>query len=206
MKKVVHLAVYDGISDWEYGYVVAHLNSPEFQKHPQTYEIKTVGRTVEPIKTKGGITLLPDMVLNELNYDQSAMLILAGSESAATGGIDDFVHKAKSFVEHGICVAAICGATAALAKNGLLDDVTHTSNAKEFLAMTGYAGSHHYIEKPAVASEYIITASGIEPVAFAVEIFRKLEIYSDEMLNAWIKLFGEKDLSGFFELMESNAQ
>lgn len=185
---------------------MAHLNSPEFQKHPQTYEIKTVGRTVEPIKTKGGITLLPDMVLNELNYDQSAMLILAGSESAATGGIDDFVHKAKSFVEHGICVAAICGATAALAKSGLLDDVAHTSNAKEFLAMTGYAGSQHYVETPAVSSEYIITASGIEPVAFAVEIFRKLEIYSDDMLNAWIKLFGEKDLAGFYELMESNAQ
>lgn len=205
MKKVVHLAVYEGISDWEYGYVLAHINSPEFQNNPETYEVKTVGRTKDPIRSKGGITILPDMVLQELHSVDSAMLILSGSDNAATGGIDDFVQTAKCFIENGVCVAAICGATAALARNGVLDHVLHTSNAKEFLEMTGYAGSHNYVQKPAISAECIITASGIEPVAFAAEIFRKLEIYSDDTLNSWLKLFEERDLSGFYELMETNS-
>lgn len=205
MKKFIYLAVHDGISDWEYGYVAAYLNSPEFQIAPGAYEVKTVGKTNEPIRTKGGLTLLPDVALNELNELDSAMLILSGSDSAATGEIDDFVQVAKQWLLNNIPVAAICGATAALAKSGLLDDVRHTSNAKEFLEMTGYAGGHHYAEQPAVTAGNIITASGFEPVAFSAEIFKKLGVYSDTTLNSWVKLFGQRDLNGFYELMEQHS-
>ncbi|GLT16657.1 putative protease YoaZ [Vibrio zhanjiangensis] len=206
MKKMVYLAVYEGISDWEYGYVLAHINSPDFQANPNAYGIQTVGKSKHPIRTKGGVSILPDLELNELNPEDGAMFILCGSDHAATGGIDDFVRVAKQLLEQGVFIAAICGATAALAKHGLLNNIPHTSNAKEYLEMTGYAGGKYYVEKPAVSSEAIITASGIEPVAFAVEIFKKLNIYSDDVLDAWITLFEHKDIKGFYELMESGSK
>lgn len=205
MKDIIYLAIYDGISDWEYGYVLAHINSLEFQITPNRFEIKTVGRTVEPVKTKGGLTVIPDLSLEQLTASKGKMLILCGSDDAASGGIDDFAQAAKNFIENRVWVAAICGATAALARIGLLDNVAHTSNAKEFLQMTGYKGSTHYQQKPVVANDYLITAGGIEPVAFAAEIFKTLELYSESTLNSWIKLFEQRDITGFYELMESAA-
>ena len=206
MKESIYLAVYDGISDWEYGYVLAHINSQEFQAFPDRFVIKTVGRNKESIRTKGGLTVVPDLSLDKLNPSDGKMLILCGSDNAATGGIDDFVDAAKRFIDNGICVAAICGATAALARKGILDNVPHTSNAKEFLEMTGYAGSQNYIQEPVVSTDYLITAGGIEPIAFAAEIFRKLEIYSETTLDSWLKLFEQRDITGFYELMENSLQ
>ncbi|MCG9552772.1 MULTISPECIES: DJ-1/PfpI family protein [unclassified Vibrio] len=204
MKESIYLAVYDGISDWEYGYVLAHINSQEFQAFPDRFVIKTVGRNKESIRTKGGLTVVPDLSLDKLNPSDGKMLILCGSDNAASGGIDDFVDAAKRFIDNGICVAAICGATAALARKGILDNVPHTSNAKEFLEMTGYAGSQNYIQEPVVSTDYLITAGGIEPIAFAAEIFRKLEIYSETTLDSWLKLFEQRDITGFYELMENS--
>lgn len=206
MKESIYLAVYDGISDWEYGYVLAHINSQEFQAFPDRFVIKTVGRNKESIRTKGGLTVVPDLSLDKLNPSDSKMLILCGSDNAASGGIDDFVDAAKRFIDNGICVAAICGATAALARKGILDNVPHTSNTKEFLEMTGYAGSQNYIQEPVVSTDYLITAGGIEPIAFAAEIFRKLEIYSETTLDSWLKLFEQRDITGFYELMENSLQ
>lgn len=206
MKESIYLAVYDGISDWEYGYVLAHINSQEFQAFPDRFAIKTVGRNKESIRTKGGLTVVPDLSLDKLNPSDGKMLILCGSDNAASGGIDDFVDAAKRFIDNGICVAAICGATAALARKGILDNVPHTSNAKEFLEMTGYAGSQNYIQEPVVSTDYLITAGGIEPIAFAAEIFRKLEIYSETTLDSWLKLFEQRDITGFYELMENSLQ
>ena len=147
MSDIVYLAIYDGISDWEYGYVLAHINSPEFQKAPHRFKVETVGRARGSIKTKGGLTVMPDLTLQELSTSKGKMLILCGADNAAAGGIDDFAEAAKYFIDNHICVAAICGATAALARRGLLDKVPHTSNAKEFLEMTGYAGSENYIQQ-----------------------------------------------------------
>ncbi|WP_373947773.1 DJ-1/PfpI family protein [Vibrio pomeroyi] len=206
MKESIYLAVYDGISDWEYGYVLAHINSQEFQAFPDRFVIKTVGRNKESIRTKGGLTVVPDLSLDKLNPSDGKMLILCGSDNAASGGIDDFVDAAKRFIDNGVCVAAICGATAALARKGILDNVPHTSNAKEFLEMTGYAGSQNYIQEPVVSTDYLITAGGIEPIAFAAEIFRKLEIYSETTLDSWLKLFEQRDITGFYELMENSLQ
>ena len=206
MSESIYLAVYDGISDWEYGYVLAHINSQEFQAFPDRFAIKTVGRNKESIRTKGGLTVVPDLSLDKLNPSDGKMLILCGSDNAASGGIDDFVDAAKRFIDNGICVAAICGATATLARKGILDNVPHTSNAKEFLEMTGYAGSQNYIQEPVVSTDYLITAGGIEPIAFAAEIFRKLEIYSETTLDSWLKLFEQRDITGFYELMENSLQ
>lgn len=133
------------------------------------------------------------------------MLILPGADTAAQGGLDPFAQAAARFLSAGIPVAAICGATAALARFGLLDERPHTSNAKGFLEAVGYKGGAHYQDQPAVTAGNLITASGIAPIEFAIEIFRKLDVYSDTTLQAWYKLFKEQNPAGFFELMAEHG-
>ncbi|MDP1974873.1 MAG: DJ-1/PfpI family protein [Alphaproteobacteria bacterium] len=204
-KETIHLAIYNTMSDWEVGYVVAHLNSPEFQKAPGRFQVKTIGDSLDPIISKGGLRILPDLSLNMLEAQDSKMLILPGGDIAAKGGIDKFVKTAAQFLSAGIPVAAICGATAALARFGLLDELPHTSNAKIFLEMVGYKGGFHYQEKLAVTSGNLITASGVAPIEFAIEIFRKLDVYTDTTLQSWQKLYKNQNPEGFYELMAEHG-
>ncbi|WP_312740067.1 type 1 glutamine amidotransferase family protein [Cedecea neteri] len=204
-KETVHLAIYDTMADWEVGYIVAHLNSPEFQKNPGRFEVKTVGNSLAPVTTKGGLRIFPDLSLDSLDPQKSQMLILPGADIASKGGIDSFVKKASQFLTAGTPVAAICGATAALAKSGVLDELPHTSNAKIFLEMVGYKGGAHYQDQLAVTAGNLITASGIAPIEFAIEIFRRLDVYSETTLHAWSKLYKDHNPEGFYELMAEHS-
>ena len=38
----VHVFVFDGLADWEMAYAVAGINSPQFQRAPGRYRIRTV--------------------------------------------------------------------------------------------------------------------------------------------------------------------
>ena len=204
-KQTIHLATYNTMSDWEVGYVVAHLNSTEFQKTPGRFQVKTIGNSLDPIITKGGLRILPDLSLNMLEPRDSRMLILPGGDIAAKGSIDSFVKKAAQFLSADVPVAAICGATAALARFGLLDKVPHTSNAKSFLEIVGYKGGAYYQDTLAVTSGNLITASSIAPIEFAIEIFRKLDIYTDTTLHSWHKLYKAQNPEGFYELMAEHS-
>lgn len=201
-RSMVYLGVYDTMADWEPGYAASHIRKAAWQKNPDRYQVRTVGETRDPITTMGGICIKPDVTLDDIDPDSAAMLILPGSDISVGGGTKAFVAKAADLLEVGASVAAICGATAALSEAGLLDERRHTSNAREFLAMTGYLGAEHYVEEPAVRDQRVITASGVYPVEFAVEIFKQLDLYTPAVLSAWYKIYGLKDPSGYYELME----
>jgi putative intracellular protease/amidase len=102
-------------------------------------------------------------------------------------------------------VAAICGATAGLARLGLLDDRAHTSNAAGYLKGTGYAGAANYQDAPAVRAPGLITAGGMAPLEFAREIFAELELFDPEVLEAWYQLY-KTGKSEYFARMERAAE
>jgi putative intracellular protease/amidase len=206
MSDTVHLAIYDGLADWEVGFATAHINSGDWQREPGRFHMVAVGEGPDPVTTMGGLTLVPDMALPDLDPAGSAMLILPGASTWLTGGNGAFVDAARSFLAAGVPVAAICGATGGLAAAGLLDDRPHTSNAREFLEATGYQGSAHYRDEGAVTDGDLITASATAPVDFAREIFARLGLYEPATLAAWYKLYGEGDPAGYFELMASVAE
>jgi putative intracellular protease/amidase len=99
-------------------------------------------------------------------------------------------------------VAVICGATAGLARAGILDEVRHTSNAQIYLQWTNYGGTALYQDAPSVTYGNVITAGATAPIEFAYHIFKKLNIYTDPILEAWYGLYKTGDLVYFFELQK----
>lgn len=197
----VHVAVFDTWADWELGYAIAHIRKPSWQREPGRYRVVTVGPSREPVTTMGGLRIVADVAVDELDPDGSAMLLLAGGETWDTDAMAPFRAAARSFLEAGVPVAAICGATYGLAVEGLLDDRSHTSNAAEYLAASGYAGAHLFRDVLAVVDGDLITASGTAPVHFARAVLGKLGVYEPDVLNSWFKLYGNRDPAGYFELM-----
>ncbi|MEU9793902.1 DJ-1/PfpI family protein [Streptomyces sparsogenes] len=200
-RRTVHVAVYDTLADWEFGYATAHLRDTSFHRPPRPgIDVVTVAERREPVTTMGGLRLQPDLALEDLRPEHSAMLVLPGASLWDAGDRNaPFARAARTFLEAGVPVAAICGATAGLAREGLLDDRAHTSAAAPYLAATGYKGGDHYREADAVTDESgdLITAGPTEPVAFAREILARLDVYEPEVLDAWFRLFSASDASAF---------
>ena len=202
--KTIHCAVYDTMSDWEVGYATAHIGNGYWQREPGTAQVRYVAATAEPVTTAGGLRILADLTIDDVTPHDSAMLVLPGAETWDTGGNQEFARLAGRFVEAGVTVAAICGATSGLAAAGLLDDRRHTSNAREYLAATGYKGGHLYRDDvTALNDDGVITASDVFPVDFAREVLAALDLYEPGVLASWYKLYGQGDAAGFHELAAS---
>jgi putative intracellular protease/amidase len=201
----VHLFVFDGMADWEAAYAIAGINNPQFQQVPGRFRVASVACTLDPVTTVGGMRIQPDLVLSELSPVASSMLILPGGDSWENRGNAQALEKARNFVSVGVPVAAICAATLALARAGLLDNRRHTSNDREYLAGCGYRGGSHYCDAPAITDKHVITAAGVAPVDFAHHIFRVLNIYNSATLDAWYALFKGGDSAKFYALARSAA-
>src|ERR1700742_4195253 len=202
MTETVHVAVYEQLADWETGHVLANLRGGVGQHSPGRFDVRTVGVTTDPVVTMGGLRIVPDLALADLRPADSAMLVLAGSTLWVPGDptTEAFARTARVFLDAGVPVAAICGAVAGLAREGLLDDRAHTSAVPEFLAATGYAGGALYRAADAVTDQNLITAGPTEPVPFAREVFARLGVYTPTKLAAWFRLYAHGDASAYYEL------
>ena len=202
-KATIHLFVFDTMSDWEYGYLVAAINNPQFQKTPGRFRVRTVSLSDKPIATMGALRVIPDLTLDKLRPSNSSMLVLPGGTAWDMKKNKEAAQLAADFLAKGTPVAAICGATTGLARIGLLDDVPHTSNSKDYIAATGYKGAAFFRNKPAVKSGSLITASAMSPLEFAREVFSTLDVYSEAALAAWYSLYKTGDAKYFAALMKS---
>ena len=204
MKKSVIVFVGQGMADWEAGFAVAGLNSPGLFGVPEAlYDVRYATTDGGPKRTMGGLTIQPDLALDDVQPAESAMLILVGGAGWDEGQHGEAVDLAKRFLAEGVPVAAICGATGGLARGGLLDQVAHTSNAAEYLQALGYKGAAHYRHDPAVTDGNIITASTTAPVAFAQHIFKKLQMADPTVIDIWADLFTTGDAKHYARLMEA---
>jgi putative intracellular protease/amidase len=198
-RKPVYLAVYDTLADWETGHATAHLARAG-------YEIRTVGVSTRPVTSLGGLRIQPDTVLADVRPEDGALLILPGADLWDTSDdLAPFARTAGEFLAAGTPVAGICGATAGLARAGLLDDRAHTGAVSFYLAATGYAGGDRYVDTDAVTDGNLITAGPTEPVAFAREILRLLGVYDGEVLDAWYRLFHDSDPGAYAVLDQAGA-
>jgi len=198
----VHLLVLDTMADWEPGFAIAHINRP-MPGMSSGFRVRTMGLDRTPVRSMGGLTIVPDLSLSEVSPSGSAMLILPGADLWSDGSTDQVLSLAKEFVAAGVPVAAICGATFGLARAGLLDDRLHTSNDPGWLASSGYAGGAHYVHEPAVDDRGVITASVTASLEFARLVLARLGFFSTQALDAWYGLYKTGDPACYFELMEA---
>jgi putative intracellular protease/amidase len=187
----------------EVGHLLAELHTGRFTG--TSFELVTVAESREPVTSMGGVCMLPDTLLEDLDPAKSDLLVMPGAEMWDAGGGESFAAAAQRFLDAGIPVAAICGATAGLARAGLLDTREHTSASAEYLAMTGYAGGQRYLDERAVIDGDLITAGPQSPVQFARATLERLALADERTLEAYEALFDRGDLAGFPVLMQAQG-
>lgn len=206
-QQIVHVGIYDGFADWEMGYVMARVNDDLWHKEPGRYAVRTVGETLDPIVTTGGLRLTPDLTLAGLSPADSAMLILPGSATWDSGANVAMADMAAKFLAAGVPVAAICGATFGLANAGLLDDRPHTSSALEYLQFApGYRGAAHYRDERAVMDGDLITGGAADVLEFTRLVLLRLGVFTDEVLEAWYQLNVTGDAKWYGQIVAATAQ
>jgi Putative intracellular protease/amidase len=206
MKNTVYLYVFDTMADWEIGYLSAEINSGRYYKKGlMPLKVVTVGINKSSITTMGGLTILPELELKECSVEDTAALILLGGNTWTEAIHAPIITMAEKYLEKGIVVGAICGATIGLAMGGVLDKRDHTSNDLGYLKMVcpSYDGEKYYKQECAVTDGSLITASGIAPLEFTLHILKSLDVFSPQTLDSWYNLYKTQESKYFFELMNS---
>jgi putative intracellular protease/amidase len=185
-EKAVYLLVVEGFADWEPAHAVAEL-----RRHGR-YRVETVGLTPAPVRSMGGISVLPSIIVAQVDPADVAVFILPGGDwwehPRVEPELDNLVRRLDA---QEIPIAAICAATVAVARLGLLRGRRHTSNGLDYLRshVPGYAEAANYVDAPAVRDRGLITASGLGDVEFARELFDELNVLSPEDRDAWATIF-----------------
>ena len=205
----VYIYLLSTLADWEIGSVTAELNSRRFfnSDAPQVV-VKTVAVSNEPVKTMGGLLIIPDCTIEGIELNEKTVLILPGADTWADAENAQIIQKASELLSKGGTVCAICGATVALANAGILNDKLHTSNGVGFLEMfcPGYKGQKFYIDQPAVSDGNLITGSATGSLMWAKLIIEKLCVFNPETLESWYAYFSTGKAEHFFALMQSVQQ
>ncbi|MBD5447223.1 MAG: glutamine amidotransferase, partial [Treponema sp.] len=116
----IYVYVLDTMADWEIGYVTAELHSRRFFKaDAPEVTVRTAGVSKEPVRTMGGLTVVPDCTVGDIAADKSSVLLLPGANTWDDPKHGAVVKKAAELLAAGGTVCAICGATVALARAGL---------------------------------------------------------------------------------------
>lgn len=202
----VYVYVLDTMADWELGHVTSELNSGRFfKKDAPPVSLKTVSDSMEPIHTMGGMTVVPDCLVDDIVIHEKSVLLLPGANTWSDPRHGAVIEKANALLASGATVGAICGATAALASCGLLDERSHTSNGAGFLEMVspGYKGTGFYVDEPSVADNNLITASSTGALLWAKQIIERLGVFEANTLESWYAYFSTGEPGHFFALMQS---
>ena len=202
----IYVYVLDTLADWELGHVTAELNSGRFfKKGAEPVSLKTVGLSKEPITTMGGMTIMPDCLIEDIAVSEKSVLLLPGANTWSDPKHYAILEKAGELLSAGATVCAICGATAALAGFGLLDTRPHTSNGPGFLEMfvPGYKGQSYYRDEPSVADTNLITAGSTGALLWAKQIIEHLGVFEANTLGSWYDYFSTGKPEHFFALMQS---
>lgn len=202
----VYVYVLDTLADWELGYVTAELSSRRFfRKDAPEVSVKTVAISKEPIKTMGGLTIVPDCTIDDILVSEKSVLLLPGANTWDNPKHGAIIEKAGELLSVGAMVCAICGATVALANAGLLDQRPHTSNGLGYLEMVSpiYKGQKFFIDAPSVADHNLITASSTGALMWSKQIIEQLDVFRHSTLESWYAYFSTGEVQHFFALMQT---
>ncbi|MFC4765488.1 DJ-1/PfpI family protein [Dyella koreensis] len=186
MRDTVYFLVFDGFADWEAALALCEI------RRPGDWRVVTVGFSMQPVVSQGGLRVLPEQTLDRIDLARAALLIMPGGHLWERGEGDEAVDAALRVHAAGAPVAAISSAVLAVARAGLLERCRHTGNLTGFIGshVPAYAGSEQYDpDVLAVSDGGVITASSLGSVEFAREVIRTLDLYSASDREHWYRLF-----------------
>ena len=203
MKKI-YMYVQDTMADFEHGYLMHALSLQTMLGEPKI-KLLTVSKEKKPIKTVGGMTIVPDCDLSDIDTANIDALLLIGADSWLNNEQDDVLELASKLLQENILIGAICGATLGLAEKGILDNRYHTSNASFYLSQMSkhYQGHSYYKDEIAVQDGKLITASSAGSLLWSKLIVEELGLYSKTTVEAWFNYFSTGDPKYYIEMMNS---
>lgn len=184
--KAVYLLVVPGFADWEPAHALAEL-----RRHGG-YRVEVVGLTRAPVESMGGLMVQPSRTPTEVDPADVAVFIVPGGDrwesSPMEPELTTLLHRLDAA---GTPLAAICGATVAIVRAGLLRGRRHTSNGRAYLEklVPDYDAGADYVDAPAVRDRGLITASGLADVEFAAELMGELEVLTEKGRRVWTEIF-----------------
>jgi len=183
--KQIYIYLFNGFSDWEISYLTPEINKSD------EFELIYFSKDGKSVTSMGGLQIIPKKSLKELKIDEVDMLVLPGGEIWEKEKDIEIEKLCLELYKNNTSIAGICGATIFLGQLGLLNKINHTSNDLNYLKALApkYLGNENYQNTFAETDKNIITANGIAPIEFAKEIFRKIELKSEEDIEKWFQLF-----------------
>jgi putative intracellular protease/amidase len=158
-----------GWADWEAGTVLALLTE-EFGG-----EIRIATPGGGPETSIDGVRAAADGAFAEIGPADADVFLAIGSDAWPGFHDEAFFDLLRRALAADRIVGAICAATVAAARAGVLDGRAHTSNGRDWLLRhaPAYAGHESYVDQPsAVTDRGLVTAAGLAPGTFAGAILR----------------------------------
>lgn len=186
MRDTVYFLAFDGFADWHAAQALCEI------RRPGEWRLRTVGFSMQPVLSMGGLRVLPELMLDELDLKRVALLIVPGGYQWERGQGEQAVSAARRVHAAGAPVAAIDSGVLVLARAGLLDACRHTGSWPGHIGthVPAYAGAEQYDPTVlAVSDGGVITASQLGSVEFAREVIRTLDLYSPTDREHWFRLF-----------------
>lgn len=203
MKKIIYIYLLDTYADWEISYIlpIIKMEQQMKQEHSQ-FELKSVSHSAEPIYSAGGLKVIPDCTSADIDDENIAGLILPGADTWQEPEHKEIINIAEKLLTQGVMIAAICGATLALANNGILNGYSHTSNALDFLKQSPkYQGEDTYSEILSVSDSNLITASAAGNLEFTKDILSHLKLFPEEIINNLYNYYKTGDVKYYLALL-----
>ena len=186
MRNTVYFFVFDGYADWEAALALCEI------RRPGDFRVRTVALDRRPVQSMGGLTVLPDLSLDEIDDERALLMILPGGTAWERGEIVPVSAALRRLHHEGATIGALCSGVLALAYAGLLDTRRHTGNYAGHIEtyVPDYLGGAHYdTDALALTDDGVISAGGVSGIEFAREVIRALDLYDERDTEAWYRLF-----------------
>ena len=186
MRNIVYFLVFDGFADWQAALALCEI------RRPGDFRLRTVALDRRPVQSMGGMTVLPDLALDEIDAEDAVLMILPGGTAWERGEVRPVSATIRQLHDAGATIGALSSGVLALAYAGLVDARRHTGDYPGHIEtwVRAYRGAAHYdAEALALSDDGVITSGGACGVEFAREVIRALDLYDDRDIGTWYRLF-----------------
>ena len=141
-------------------------------------DVVTVGVSKTPVKSFEGLTVIPDMVIDEVNLLEEDVLLIPGGDPSVLEGNPSFYQLIQNGNEKKTLLAAICSGSSHLACAGVLKDREYTTSLPHDEGSV--FDPDLYVKQNVVIDEHIVTAQPSGYVELGIVLGQILDIYKDK--------------------------